>query len=221
MDLLLDLGNTRLKFAIFEGSDLLIEGILSDLSTTSIQGIPHFNQLDKILVSTVIDLPADTVALILPKRVNAKPELKSSQYALQSLGEDRKYLAIAGGPNSLVICLGTCITYNATNEDGEFWAGAISPGLGMRAKAMSSGTAKLPEVNLEPNYLHWGTDTQSNLLAGVMAGVEFEILGFVGQIKKVQPHVQIILTGGDASYYSHLFPIDEHLQWKGMLQVIK
>jgi len=86
---------------------------------------------------------------------------------------------------------------------------------------MYEGTAKLPEIKIDAKYPTWGTDTNSNLLAGVMAGIEYEMMGFISSIQKNHPNVQIILTGGDAPYFAHLFQVDNHLLWKGMIQVIK
>ncbi len=221
MILLLDLGNTRSKYAIYADENRLKEGVLVDLSPASFQAIPFWDQITKILISSVVNLPKDSELLIRPRLLQVTPELKSNNYSIASLGEDRKYLALGAGPNSFVICLGTCITYNVMNELNEFCAGAISPGVSLRAKSMSDGTVKLPKIDIEAKYPHWGTDTPSNLLAGIMAGIEYEMLGFVAAIKKSQPDIQVLLTGGDAPYFSHLFPVDMHLLWKGMLQIIK
>jgi hypothetical protein len=54
-----------------------------------------------------------------------------------------------------------------------------------------------------------------------MAGVEYELIGFVENMKKNHPDIRVTLTGGDAPYFTHLFPVDAHLLWKGMLQVIE
>ncbi len=221
MILLLDLGNTRSKYAICKDENILTEGVLFDLSPASFYSIPFWNDITKILVSSVVHLPKESELLIQSKRLNLHPQLSSRNYTIDSLGEDRKYLALGAGANSLVICLGTCITYNATNDAREFYAGAISPGINLRAKSMSDGTIKLPKIEILEKYPYWGTDTNSNILAGIMAGIEFEILGFVADIKKSKPDIKVILTGGDAPYFAHLFPIDLHLLWKGMLQIIK
>ena len=221
MILLLDLGNTRSKYAIYKDENILLEGVLFDLSPASFYSIPFWDEITKILVSSVVDLPKESELLIQTRQVQLTPQLKSNNYSIESLGEDRKYLALGAGANSLVICLGTCITYNVTNNAHEFYAGAISPGINLRAKSMSDGTVKLPKIDIEGKYPRWGTDTRSNLLAGVMAGIEYEILGFVADIKKSQPDINVLLTGGDAPYFAHLFPVDMHLLWKGMLQIIK
>jgi type III pantothenate kinase len=221
MILLLDLGNTRSKFALYQAEKLRIEGTLQELSANSIRSIPHFDEVEKIMVSTVISLPKEIIDIIETKRIHSQANLRSKIYHLESLGEDRKFLALGAGANSLVICLGTCITYNVVNAENEFIAGVISPGLRLRANAMAEGTAQLPTVSLEKEFPTWGINTNTNLLAGVMAGVEFEILGFASAIKQQLPNVRILLTGGDAHFYSHLFPVDEHVLWKGMLQVMK
>jgi type III pantothenate kinase len=221
MILLLDLGNTRSKYAICKDENILTEGVLFDLSPASFYSIPFWNEITKILISSVVKVPKESELLIRPRLYQLTPELKSKNYSIDSLGEDRKYLALGGGANSLVICLGTCITYNVTNDAHEFYAGAISPGINLRVKSMSDGTVKLPKIDIEEKFPRWGTDTRSNLLAGVMAGIEYEILGFVADIKKSQPDIKVILTGGDAPYFAHLFPVDMHLVWKGMLHIIK
>lgn len=221
MILLLDLGNTRSKYAIYKDENILKEGVLFDLSPESFYTIPFWDEITKILVSSVVNLPKESELLIQERQVKKKPQLKSKNYSIESLGEDRKYLALGAGANALVICLGTCITYNVTNEANEFYAGAISPGINLRAKSMSEGTVKLPKIDIKEKYPHWGTDTRSNLLAGVMAGIEYEILGFVSDIKKSQPDIKVLLTGGDAPCFAHLFSVDMHLLWKGMLQIIK
>ena len=74
---------------------------------------------------------------------------------------------------------------------------------------------------VEPQTTHanFGNNTQTNLIAGVMAGVEFEIKGFVQEAQKRVPNVQVLLTGGDAHHYEHLYPVDPDLVWKGMLSL--
>jgi len=126
MILLLDLGNTRSKYAIYESGNLVMEGVLSNLSPASFFKIPHFSEIEKIAISSVIDLPDETQKILEAKQVRLNPELNGNNYSIDSLGEDRKFLALGAGANTLVICLGTCITYNYINESNEFDAGAIS-----------------------------------------------------------------------------------------------
>ncbi|MHA8080050.1 type III pantothenate kinase [Aquirufa regiilacus] len=217
MKLLLDFGNTRLKYAVYEGHTKINAGIIADLTVEGIRQIPYFEQVESIHLSSVIDIPSPLSELFSAKMVPNQFFIPGKDYDVSSLGEDRILLALGAGPSHLTICLGTCITYNLTDESHAFVGGAISPGLGVRGKAMHEQTAKLPLVIPEMNYPHFGDNTASNLLAGVMAGVEFEIKGFVEEAQKRIPNLRVVLTGGDAQYFEHLYPVDPDLVWKGML----
>lgn len=217
MKLLLDFGNTRLKYAIYAGHSKITEGFLTDLKVDNICQIPHFEQVDNIHLSAVIEVPSSLLEFFSTKLIPNHFTITGNGYDVSTLGEDRILLALGAGPNHLVICLGTCITYNLTDESHAFIGGAISPGLGMRGKSMHEQTANLPLVIPQINYPYFGSNTSSNLAAGIMAGVEFEIKGFVKEAQKRIPDLQIILTGGDAQYFEHLYPVDPDLVWKGML----
>lgn len=217
MKLLLDFGNSRLKYAVYAGKSKITEGIIPALTEKKLLEIPFFVEVKSIHLSTVIDIPQAIQALLSPKLIPNQTIIQGNGYDVSTLGEDRKLIALGAGPSHLSICLGTCITYNLVNAANEFIGGAISPGLHMRASAMHGHTAHLPQIVPQGPYPFFGHDTQSNLIAGVMAGVEFEIQGFVQQAKKQVANLRVVLTGGDAHHFSRLFSIDPDLVWKGML----
>ena len=152
--------------------------------------------------------------------------IRFNQYDPSTLGLDRLMLAeacLAEYPqqNCLCLCLGTCITYNVISASGEFIGGAISPGLQMRTNAMAHFTDKLPLISLQADFIPWGKDTHSSLRAGVMAGAKFEMEGFIKDAKDQFADLQIILTGGDAVYFSDRYPVDQDLAWKGLIRLVK
>ena len=230
MVLLLDLGNSRLKYALFDGSQLRDSGIIADLSLPSITEIIPTEGIRLLAICTVIDIPSDILTSLQANysvHIIAKEDtnLRFSTYDPSTLGLDRLILAEAclsvfPSQPSLCICLGTCITYNLISTAGEFIGGAISPGLHLRSKAMSEFTDKLPLIDLKPDFTPFGTNTNSNLNAGVISGTLFEINGFIASAKKEFPNLQVILTGGDADYYKDQFEIDPLLAWKGFLRMI-
>lgn len=219
MKLLLDFGNSRLKYAVYTRDSKVTEGIIPTLTEKNLYEIPHFAELESIHLSSVIDIPPAIHALLSPKLMPNQTIIHGNDYDVSSLGEDRKLIALGAGPSHLSICLGTCITYNLVNEANEFIGGAISPGLTMRAAGMHAHTAHLPQVVPQHPYPTFGHNTQSNLIAGIMAGVEFEIKGFIQQAQKKVPNIQVVLTGGDAHHFSTLFNVDPDLIWKGMLKL--
>lgn len=227
MILCFDFGNTRLKYAFFNGSQLRETGFLADLSLASIAEITSTHTISLIAICNVIEIPDAIINFL---KANFQVHLISkedatvrfSAYDASTLGLDRIILAEAclaefPGQNSLCICLGTCITYNLISSEGEFIGGAISPGLQMRTKAMAEFTDKLPIIELKGDFGPFGKDTHSNLNAGVMAGTLFEMDGFIKEAESRFPNLKVILTGGDAGYFASRYTVDEDLAWKGLI----
>lgn len=127
--------------------------------------------------------------------------------------------------HNLVIGLGSCITYNFINKFGEFLGGSISPGLYMRMKAMNQFTAKLPLVEPEWNFPLIGYDTKTNIQSGVILGISKEIDGIIDLYKQKYSKFNVLLTGGDASFFlPHLknkIFADPYLIYKGLYAISK
>jgi type III pantothenate kinase len=212
MILCFDFGNTRLKYALFDGSRLRETGFIADVSLSSIAEILSTHTISLVAICSVIEIPDEIIDFLKANfqvHLIAKEDatVRFSEYDASTLGLDRIILAEAciaefPGQNSLCICLG------------------ISPGLQMRAKAMSEFTDKLPLVSLKTDYSPWGKDTDSNLNAGVMAGTLFEINGYVKEAESRYPNLKVILTGGDAGYFTECYVVDAELTWKGFLPMV-
>jgi len=213
MNLVIDIGNTRIKFAIFENQKLLIdEKIESEIFSSKVKELfKAYPEIDNAIISSVrtLDKEVDIVSLFCNVHVlsqNSKIPFKNSYRTPQSLGVDRIALVAASyytypHRNVLVIDAGTCITYDVITEYGEYLGGAISPGLLMRYKAMNNQTDGLPL--LEPIQLEdfIGNATQSCMHSGIVNGIVNEVEGVVGQYKKRFKDLTVILTGGDAHFF--------------------
>lgn len=236
MVLCLDFGNTQLKYALLE-NDLLEEtGLLKEADISCIHPICQKYQIDAIMLSSVIDISTDLIhalqkiAPFHQLSVHSLTDVNYQEYDKTSVGVDR--LAIADGAqalypgkNHLSICLGTCITYNWV-ENGYFKGGAISPGLMMRAKSMYDYTAHLPIISPKKDFPLLGQSTFSNLLAGTMSGILLEIQGYIGELRKKDPGIIILLCGGDAPYFisklsSWEVRLESDLIWKGLVSLAR
>jgi type III pantothenate kinase len=125
----------------------------------------------------------------------------------ETIGADRLALSAAAvrfypGKNNLVVALGSCITYNFINQYHAFIGGSISPGMEMRLKAMHAFTAKLPLLQKEWNFPIIGYDTKTNMLSGVIAGITYEIDGFIDEYARKYGNFNAVLTGGDTCYFA-------------------
>lgn len=211
MQLIIDVGNTLTKFFLIENNVLKNE---ASISTDFLNQMKLF--LGNIAPQNVFISSTGNIDEELNNFL--KKNYRTIEFTHQTLlpinnhyrtpntlGRDR-LAAVVGAlelyPNiaSLVIDAGTCITYDAIDAGGNYYGGSISPGLMMRSKAMHHFTAKLPEVELVQIEENIGCDTSTSLLTGVILGASYEIEGFIRQYLLKYKTLNVILTGGNASF---------------------
>lgn len=128
----------------------------------------------------------------------------------ETLGADRLAAAIGAaaispGCDLLVADIGTASTFDLVSAAGEYLGGNISPGPGMRLRALNHYTARLPLVSGHGEEIPLvGRTTIEALRAGAMRGVVAELLYYSGYGHKRK----IILSGGWAPEIAALLPED-------------
>lgn len=128
----------------------------------------------------------------------------------ETLGADRLAAAIGAaamipGCDLLVADIGTASTFDMVSAAGEYLGGNISPGPGMRLRALNHFTARLPLVSGHAEEIPMvGRTTVEALRAGAMRGVVAELLYYSGYGQKRK----IILSGGWAPEIAALLPAD-------------
>lgn len=208
-----DFGNTRLKAAVFIDENFTEEIVLPDDKTANIEKLLEQHQPQNTILSSVINHNEDIENLLTQKTTFhklshfTKTNFTTPVGKPETIGADRLALSSAAvrfypGKNNLVISLGSCITYNFINQYNQFLGGSISPGMDMRFKAMQLFTAKLPEVKKDWNFPLIGYDTKTNMQSGVIAGMCFEIDGFINAYAVKYGNFNAVLTGGDTSYFA-------------------
>ena len=211
--LCLDFGNTRLKVAVFDGDNFTEEIVLPNEEMFTIERLIAVYQPQKTILSSVINHnPAIESFLAAKTKFHKLSHLTKANFTTavgkpETIGADRLALCAAAvhfypAQHNLVIGLGTCITYNFINQYHQFIGGSISPGMEMRFKAMEVFTAKLPAVQAEWNFPLIGYDTKTNMQSGVIAGIAYEMDGFIDEYAKKYANFNVVLTGGDASYFA-------------------
>lgn len=210
-NLVIDLGNSRIKAALFNGDKLIEKHSLQEMQELDqFLTQPH----DNIIVSSVA---ADTFKILNTSIASGKKiQLTSStpvpvqvNYATpQTLGVDR--LAAACGALQLfpaepclVIDTGTCVNYELVDEQGVYWGGIISPGVAMRFRAMHTFTARLPLIEPVTEAELVGNSTQTCMQSGVMNGILEEMRGIIARMRQKYPHLRVILCGGDAALFEN------------------
>jgi type III pantothenate kinase len=213
MILAIDVGNTRIKAAVFEDNTLL-EGFvfLKTELEKSIQNIlEKYKNISDLVVASVSDVEKqafirfDTALnLHFISHSDAFPFVNCYETP-QTLGIDRMVLA-AGATlqypkqNRLVIDAGTCVTFDFIDENDNYLGGAIAPGLRLRYETLHNFTAKLPLLSLENPKHFLGNSTSESIHSGVVNGLVYEIDGFIEEFKAQYSKFIIILTGGDTEF---------------------
>ena len=122
----------------------------------------------------------------------------------------------------IVVDFGTATTFDYVNEAGEFRYTVIAPGIGISANALSSQTAKLPEIEIRKPQSILGTNTITGMQAGVVYGYIGLVEGILRQMKKElhDEDCYVIATGGlgkvIASETQEIDEYDPDIAYKGM-----
>ncbi len=236
MNLAIDIGNTRAKAALFEGSKLVEAKAYMTLDALSIDK-DFYHKADICIVGSVagdIHYTADILSDFKGLRffyANMKSPLVNRYQSISTLGSDRICASIGAyslypDKNVLVIDAGTCLKFNFTNNKNEYLGGAISPGLQMRFKALKEFTDKLPLVDFDENFSKLiGQTTEESILSGVMNGFLQETEGVINEYKKLYPDLTIVVTGGDGDFLAkHLknrIFAHPHLVLTGLNEILK
>ncbi len=214
MNLIIDVGNTRTKLAVFKENSLEIQVVcnLNQVIEEIVQLKKHY-LLEQGIISSVVHLD-DNLLKELYKQVQiitltekTKVPFFNLYKSKDTLGIDRIALVAAASnlysnQNCLIIDAGTCITYDFLNSKNQYLGGAISPGLQIRYKSLSDYTDKLPLLNISDDYNLIGDSTKNSIHSGIMNGIVNEIEGVINQYKSQFGDLTVVLTGGDSKFLS-------------------
>ncbi|MFZ1703888.1 MAG: type III pantothenate kinase [Saprospiraceae bacterium] len=215
MNLVIDVGNSRIKYAFFEGKNLSLKDSIVPDDFQKLLNHCEDRIIDTIFIMASGDLKSEWIELLRHKgnvvlwSDETKLPISILYESPQTLGKDRIAGAVAAWtlfPNqtSLIIDMGTCITSNIINKEGQYLGGTISPGLSMRAKSMHQFTDKLPLVELTLPKQFIGRNTLESMQNGVLRGTYYEIQSLIDNISPIFGVNNVILTGGDAKTFENL-----------------
>ncbi len=93
----------------------------------------------------------------------------------------------------------------------------------MLGKSVHYHTALLPLEKGDWNFPVIADDTKINLQSGVIAGITFEIDGFIDFYKSKYDNFNVVLTGGDAAHFARRLKngifADQHFLAKGLYAI--
>lgn len=214
MNLVIDIGNTLLKIACYNKSEM------KELKTFQVKDWSFFlSYIDSIkgikrsIISSVSEKTGDIQKIFLKKGIDfMKLDRRTPLPVLnlygtkETLGFDR-IAAICGASylfpqkNNLVIDAGTALTFDFLNCMGDYQGGNISPGLQMRYKSLHDYTSNLPLIEKNEQIDLIGNNTHDAINNGVINGIIFEIEGYIEEMKKMYLSLNVVVTGGDAFFF--------------------
>lgn len=240
-NLVIDIGNTYSKLAIFEQKKLIYFNQFQEIEEQELLNLIAENHIEKSTVSSV-NSQVENLEVLLRKHTeytrfstDIVSGVKSFYESPKTLGLDRWAKVIGAhclfkGHNTLMIDAGTCITYDVLNSNNEYFGGSISLGLNMRFKALNHYTGRLPLVNWSPeDEIAEGTNTEKAIKRGVLMGAVNEIEGFIALEHKRNKDLKVVLTGGDSlfltkqlknSIFAAQITHEPYLVLKGLNEVI-
>ncbi len=219
----MDVGNTNIKTALFDGDEMLKYWRISTnhTYTSDEYGIVlhnlftheglSMNLVDRVIISSVVPTVNFTLEHMCQDYFKKDPMfvvpgiktgINIKYENPRELGSDRIANAVGafhqyGGP-CIFIDFGTATTFGVVDEKGSFLGGCICPGIKLASEAIVSGASKLPRFELVKPPSIIGKNTVTNLQAGL-------IYGYVGQVnyivKKMKQElgrkdVFVVATGG-------------------------
>ena len=224
MILLMDIGNTRIKWARLEGGKLGQKGAASHLDSeigTVLDRVFDGPDPAHVLASNVAGpLVAEALSELCSRRYHLRPEfliaspeacgVRNGYADPARLGADR-WAAVIGAYHRVagavcVIDAGTAITVDAVNKLGRHLGGLIAPGPQTMRRALAGATASLRDTG-EGEFGLFCRETRSAIASGGWHAAA----GFLERMhvlisKELGPDVHFLLTGGDAERLNELVP---------------
>jgi type III pantothenate kinase len=248
MLLAIDIGNTNVKFGVFEKDQLVGTWRiatdwqkLADEYAVLLFSLLTMGGIDRSLIHRAVFasvVPTLSVVFeemferhfhITPLRVGAG--VKTGMrilYDARELAPDR--IAVALGalrlhkPPLIVVHLGTGTVFEAVSREGDYMGGAIAPGIGVAADALAGRAAMLRSVELKPPKKAIGSNTASAMQSGILFGYAELIEGMVKRFKlEIGEDAWVVATGGWSSMFRELTScfdhVDENLSLSGLRQL--
>jgi type III pantothenate kinase len=216
-----DIGNTAIKFGLFDGETLTEKFSIPTKRNTSAGEIrldvgDRLVNVRKAIVCSVVPELEGAMYEFLRDATGDSPTfvdnyfdfgLKITYEPLESLGTDRLVAAFAAvvkhGAPCVVCSLGTATTIDVVSEDREFLGGIIAAGVDALADALSQKASKLPKVEMVwPQFLI-GNSTADAMRSGVYHGYVAMVEGLLKRIRG-EYESTVVATGGNAAMAAEL-----------------
>lgn len=232
MKLLIDIGNSRLKWQLGSSNGALQLGAALDYAEQ------HWQQLALKSV-WIASVGFEQATLKLAQRLQSfgfEVELVASKSKFaglkiayqqpQTFGVDR-WLALLAAVHhysgaAVVVSAGTALTIDVLDNKGAHLGGLICPGLDLMRHSLKQHTALLPLVTEDSHQL--GDNTRAAIGAGTLLACAYLVAGVFEQQQQQFANLKLLLSGGNAEQIQQQLAtalkqkatVDENLVFKGL-----
>lgn len=247
MLLAIDIGNTAIKFGIFESSTLVDKFSIPTYPDYSVNELlfdrlhyirDRFFQIASVAVCSVVPELDEVFKSALKELLGVTPVFvrHDSDFGIaikyetvSSLGLDRLVNACAAARKytapAIVCSFGTATTIDVVNSEPAFIGGTISPGPRLLAESLHIKTSKLPLVQIEDPGIVIGKSTEDSIRSGVFHGYIGAVEGIVNRIfSEFGERPKVIATGGYARLVGEncdlIDEVDENLTLDGLRLIL-
>lgn len=250
MLLAIDIGNTNIVFAVYDGDTLRASWRCRTEAARTQDEYAVFLQQVMMLDALSFDDVSDVIVCSVVPAIDRKLKVFCREYLEceavfvshdmlpikvdlpqpSQAGADRLVNAIAVKDSyalpAVVIDFGTATTFDVIDADGAYSGGTIAPGIHLSIEALSRATAKLPKVSIKKTDRVIGKSTDEAIQAGIF-------WGYVGLIERITAQITeelgvtptILATGGLAPLFAEhiemIETVDDTLTLKGLLIIYK
>ena len=214
-----DIGNTSIKFGVFDGETLLSKFSIPTKREISVDelrigiGIRLDMSIDAAIVCSVVPGVNSPLYTYLRSAYGLEPFFVTNDLdlgltikyePLEAAGTDRIVNSFAASEKYCVPCIvcsfGTATTIDVVNEKRELLGGLIAPGMAVMSKMLHLNTAQLPEVDIIAPDAVINQTTETSIRSGIFYAQIGLVEAAVSRIKKeIGGDPKVIATGGFAS----------------------
>ncbi len=247
MILTIDIGNTNIVTGCFDGERLLFfERFSTEQEYTCLEYATIFketlelygilpSQIQGGIISSVVPSVTRTVKEAVEKYTGSpilvvgpgmKTGLKMNVDDPAQQGSDLLVGAVAGvnlyPVPQILIDMGTATTVSVIDRTGTYIGKMILPGLAISLSALSSRTAQLPRISLDPPKKLIGSSTIDSMKSGILYGSAGALDGLIDRInEELKETCTVVATGGLAGVVTplcrHKIILEDDLLLKGLL----
>jgi len=241
MLLTIDIGNTNIVFALYEGEKQIEQARMETTGKIpeSINDIAQkYPNISDVIVSSVVPKANEAAEKSCAYLLKVEPVFVTHENAgieidLDSpdeVGADRLVNAVAVQAHykkpAVIIDFGTATTFDVIDGNGTYSGGVIAPGINLSMTALHMAAAQLPELTVESTEKVIGKNTKDAMQSGIYWGYIGLIEGTVKRISaemglKNAEQPFVLATGGLAPLFMQgtdvIDAMDQDLTMKGLV----